>query len=51
MGKVRGRSGEGLSGLIGNVVFFSYNGETYFRSAPGCISFSHKLNQPSFTGF
>lgn len=35
MGKVRSKSGEGLSGLVGNVVFFSYNGETYFRPAPG----------------
>src|SRR5664280_95994 len=34
MGKVKGRSGEGLSGLVGNVVFYSYNGETYFRSVP-----------------
>jgi hypothetical protein len=32
MGKIRGRSGEGLSGLVGNVVFYSFNGETYFRS-------------------
>lgn len=34
MGKIRGRSGDGLSGLVGNVVFYSYNGETYFRSVP-----------------
>ena len=34
MGKVRSKSGEGLSGLVGNVVFFSYNGETYVRSRP-----------------
>ena len=34
MGKIRGRSGEGLSGLVGNVVFYNYNGETCFRSAP-----------------
>ena len=33
MGKVGGGSGEGLSGLIGNVIFYSYNGETYFRTA------------------
>lgn len=32
MGKIRGRSGEGLSGLVGNVVFYSFNGETYVRS-------------------
>jgi hypothetical protein len=34
MGKVRGKSGEGLSGLVGNVVFYSYNGETYIRTLP-----------------
>ena len=34
MGKVRSKSGEGLSGLVGNVVFFSYKGETYVRSRP-----------------
>jgi hypothetical protein len=34
MGKIRGRSGEGLSGLVGNVVFYNYNGETCFRSVP-----------------
>jgi len=32
MGKVKGGSGGNLSGLVGNVVFYSYNGETYFRS-------------------
>jgi hypothetical protein len=34
MGKVRSKSGEGLSGLVGNVVFYSYKGETYVRSRP-----------------
>ena len=34
MGKIRGGAGEGLSGLVGNVVFFSYNGETYIRTRP-----------------
>jgi hypothetical protein len=34
LGKVRSKSGEGLSGLVGNVVFFSYKGETYVRSRP-----------------
>ncbi len=35
MGKVRSKSGEGLSGLVGNVVFFSYKGQTYIRTRPG----------------
>ena len=53
MGKVRGRSGEGLSGLVGNVVFYSYNGETYFRSVPrkrpkNSRSERQKLNQERF---
>lgn len=34
MGKVRSKSGEGLSGLVGNLVFFSYKGETYIRTRP-----------------
>jgi hypothetical protein len=34
MGKIRGGAGEGLSGLVGNVVFFSYNGQTYVRTRP-----------------
>jgi hypothetical protein len=34
MGKIRGRAGEGLSGLVGNAVFFSYNGQTYIRTRP-----------------
>ena len=53
MGKIRGRSGEGLSGLVGNVVFYSYNGETYFRSVPrkrpkNSRSERQKLNQERF---
>jgi hypothetical protein len=35
MGKVRSKSGEGLSGLVGNVLFFSYKGQTYIRVRPG----------------
>ena len=54
MGKVKGKSGEGLSGLVGNVVFYSYNGETYFRSVPrkrpkNSRSERQKLNQERFS--
>jgi hypothetical protein len=34
MGKVLSKSGEGLSGLVGNVVFFGYHGQTYVRVRP-----------------
>lgn len=34
MGKVRSKSGEGLSGLVGNLVFYSYKGQTYIRTRP-----------------
>ncbi len=34
MGKLGGMSGEGLSGLVGNLVFTSYNGRTYIRTRP-----------------
>lgn len=34
MGKIRSKSGEGLSGLVGNLVFFSYKGQTYIRTRP-----------------
>lgn len=35
MAKIRGRVGEGLSGLVGNLVFYNYNGEQCVRTRPG----------------
>ena len=32
MAKIRGRSGEGLSGLVGNVVFYNYKGQQCVRT-------------------
>lgn len=32
MGRVGGGSDGGISGLVGNVVFYSYNGKTYIRT-------------------
>ena len=35
MAKIRGNSGEGLSGLLGNLVFYSYKGIQCVRTRPG----------------
>ena len=54
MAKIRGRSGEGLSGLVGNLVFYSYNGKQYVRTVPrkrakNSWSESQKLTWKRFT--
>jgi hypothetical protein len=32
MRKIKGGAGGNLSGVAGNVVFYSYNGQNYFRT-------------------